>query len=233
MPARRSLRSPWSFNLRSRTPVKPTIPAQEILDRLADLRIVPVTSFDDADQADAVANALLRAGISCIEVTFRTAAAGEAIARASSLDGLLVGAGTILSVEQLHSAIRAGAHFGLSPGTNEAVVAAAQEAGLPFFPGVATPTEIERARVLGLDTVKVFPAAPLGGPAFLAAVAAVYPDVRFIPTGGVDVSNLGDYLSAPGVLAVGGSWIASNDLVRAGRYDEIQRLARQAKETLA
>ena len=209
------------------------IPTQEIIDRLGDIRIVPVTSFDDGNRADAVANALVRGGITCIEVTFRTAAAADALARASRVGGLLVGAGTILSVEQLHQAIRAGAHFGLSPGTNQAVVRAAQEAGLPFFPGVATPTEIERVRQLGVDTVKVFPAAALGGPAFLAAVAAVYANVRFIPTGGVDASNLRDYLAAPGVLAVGGSWIASEDLVRAGRYGDIERLAAQAKETLS
>jgi len=209
-----------------------TIPARDILRRLSDVRIVPVTSFDDGDQADAVANALLRGGITCIEVTFRTAAAAEALSRASRVDGLLVGAGTILSVEQLDSAIRAGAHFALSPGTNQAVVRAAQKAGLMFFPGVATPTEIERARELGVDTVKVFPAAALGGPAFLAAIAAVYPDVRFIPTGGVDASNLTDYLAAPGVLAVGGSWIAPRHLVRAGRYEEIERLAGEVKQVL-
>lgn len=209
------------------------VAAQQVLDRLSDVRIVPVTSFDDGDQAEAVAHALLRAGITCIEVTFRTAAAGEALARASQVDGLLVGAGTILSVEQLDGAIRAGAHFGLSPGTNRGVVRAAREAGLPFFPGVATPTEIECARGLGVDTVKVFPAAPLGGPAFLAAIAAVYPDLRFIPTGGIDASNLGDYLAAPGVLAVAGTWIAPQELVRAGRYHDIERLARRAKDSLS
>jgi 2-dehydro-3-deoxyphosphogluconate aldolase/(4S)-4-hydroxy-2-oxoglutarate aldolase len=208
-----------------------TAAAQEILSRLRDVRIVPVTSFDDGDQAEAVANALVRGGITCIEVTFRTAAAADAISKACRVEGLLVGAGTILSVEQLHTAIRAGAHFAVSPGTNAAVVRAAQEAGLPFFPGVATPSEIEHAREMGLDAVKVFPAGPLGGPSFLKAVAAVYPDVRFIPTGGVDGSNFRDYLAAPGVLAVGGSWIAPKELVRSGRYDEIERLAREAHET--
>jgi 2-dehydro-3-deoxyphosphogluconate aldolase/(4S)-4-hydroxy-2-oxoglutarate aldolase len=205
---------------------------QEILRLIGEIRVVPVTVFDDADQVDAVAGALLAGGIGCIEVTFRTAAAAEAIERAASVDGLLVGAGTILSVDQLQTAIRAGAHFGLSPCLNPDVVIAAQDAGLPFFPGVATPTEIDNARELALEAVKVFPAAQLGGPGFLKAVAAVYPDIGFIPTGGIDAANVEEYLAVPGVLAVGGSWIAPNDLLRAGRYDEIERLAREATEKL-
>jgi 2-dehydro-3-deoxyphosphogluconate aldolase/(4S)-4-hydroxy-2-oxoglutarate aldolase len=201
---------------------------RELIRLLGEIRVVPVSVFDDADQVEAVAGALLRGGVGCIEVTFRTPAAAEAIERAASVDGLLVGAGTILSVEQLHTAMRAGAHFGLSPCLNHAVVTAAQDAGLPFFPGVATPSEIDSARELALQAVKVFPAAQLGGPAFLKAVGAVYPDISFIPTGGIDGANVDEYLAVPGVVAVGGSWIVPKDLLRGRRYDEIERLARAA-----
>jgi 2-dehydro-3-deoxyphosphogluconate aldolase / (4S)-4-hydroxy-2-oxoglutarate aldolase len=210
-----------------------TTTSREIKDRLRDVRIVPVTAFDDGDQAQDAARALMRGGVACIEVTFRTAAAAEAIARAAQVDGMLVGAGTILSVAQLHSAVEAGARFGVAPCLNPDVVGAAQEIGLPFFPGVATPTEIDRARELGIDTVKIFPAASLGGPAFLKAVAAVFPDVGFIPTGGIDAASAPQYLAVASVVAVGGSWVAPSDTVRAGRYDEIAELARRAREALS
>lgn len=210
-----------------------TTTSREIQRQLTDARIVPVTAFDSGDQAEATARALMRGGVTCVEVTFRTAAAAESIARTAQVDGLLVGAGTILSVEQLHSAVRAGACFGVAPCLNPDVVEAAQELGLPFFPGVATPTEIDRARALGVDTVKIFPAASLGGPAFVKAVAAVYPDLRFIPTGGIDAASAPQYLALPSVVAVGGSWMAPSDAVRAGRYDEIEQAARRAREALS
>jgi 2-dehydro-3-deoxyphosphogluconate aldolase / (4S)-4-hydroxy-2-oxoglutarate aldolase len=207
-----------------------TVVPDTITDRLAEVRVVPVTSFETAHQAQATGAALLRGGITCIEVTFRTAAAAEAITQARELDGLLVGAGTLLSAEQVREAVDAGAQFGVAPGTNLSVIEAARDLGLPFFPGVATPSEIERARCLGAEIMKVFPAGPVGGPAFLKAVAAVYPDVRFIPTGGVDARTVADYLAVPSVLAVGGSWIAPANLIREGRYDEIERLARGARK---
>jgi 2-dehydro-3-deoxyphosphogluconate aldolase/(4S)-4-hydroxy-2-oxoglutarate aldolase len=200
----------------------------EIVERLGATRVIPVASLDDGDQAEATAQALVRAGLSCIEVTFRTAAAAEAIRRARGVEGLLVGAGTVLSPEQAHEAAEAGAHFALAPGFNEEVVRACQELGIPFFPGVATAGEIERARALGLRTLKVFPAATVGGPAFLRAVSAPYPDVRFIPTGGIAAEDLADYLAVPSVLAVGGSWLVKEGLLRDGRYDEVERLAREA-----
>jgi 2-dehydro-3-deoxyphosphogluconate aldolase/(4S)-4-hydroxy-2-oxoglutarate aldolase len=202
-----------------------------LLDRLARTRVVPVVAVDDGDQAEALARALLAGGIACIEVTFRTPAAAEAIRRAAAVEGMLVGAGTVLSVQQVAEAADAGAHFAVAPGTDEEVVAAAHERGLPFLPGVATATEIGRARRLGLRALKVFPASAAGGPEFLKAVTAVFPDVRFMPTGGVSPATLGDYLAVPSVLAVGGSWLAKPELLRAGRYDEIERLAREALET--
>jgi 2-dehydro-3-deoxyphosphogluconate aldolase / (4S)-4-hydroxy-2-oxoglutarate aldolase len=210
-----------------------TMALETIADRLAEARVVPVTSFETADQAHATGAALMRGGISCIEVTFRTAVAAEAITQARELDGLLVGAGTLLSAEQVRAAVDAGAQFGVAPGTNRSVIEAALELGLPFFPGVATPSEIEQARSLGAEVMKVFPAGPIGGPSFLKAVAAVYPEVRFIPTGGVDASTVADYLAVPSVLAVGGSWIAPSNLIRERRYDEIERLAHGARKRVS
>jgi 2-dehydro-3-deoxyphosphogluconate aldolase / (4S)-4-hydroxy-2-oxoglutarate aldolase len=190
--------------------------------------VVPVASLDDGDQAEATARALQRGGVDCIEVTFRTAAAAEAIRRARTVDGMLVGAGTVLSPEQAAEAAAAGADFAVAPGTNAAVVEACRRLGLPFFPGVATPSEIETARALGRTTLKLFPAAQVGGVGFLRAVSATYPDVRFLPTGGIGPDDAADYLALPSVLAVGGSWLVRPELLRAGRFDEVERLARDA-----
>lgn len=201
---------------------------EEIVDLLSATRVVPIASLDDAADAEPAAQALVRGGLACIEVTFRTAAAAEAIRRLRDVEGLLVGAGTLLSVQQVEQALDAGAQFAVAPGTNPEVVRACQAAGLPFFPGVATPSEIETARALGLHTLKVFPAAQLGGPGFLQAVSATYPDVRFIPTGGVNRANMAEYLAVPSVLAIGGSWLLKKDLLRDGRFDEVERLAREA-----
>lgn len=178
-----------------------------LLERLAAARVIPIATFDGAEQAEGTARALVAAGRECIEVTFRTAAAAEAIRRARAVGGLLVGAGTVLSPDQAREAAAAGADFALAPGLNEDVVRACEELGLPFFPGVATASEIERARGLGLRTLKVFPAATVGGPAFLRAVSDTYPDVRFIPTGGIGPESVAEYFAVPSVLAVGGSWL--------------------------
>jgi 2-dehydro-3-deoxyphosphogluconate aldolase/(4S)-4-hydroxy-2-oxoglutarate aldolase len=198
----------------------------EIVERLARARVVPVASLDHGDQAEQTARALQRGGIDCIEVTFRTAAAAEAIRSAREVPGVLVGAGTVLSPEQAAEAAQAGADFAVAPGTNPAVVAACAELGLPFFPGVATPSEIETARALGRTTLKLFPAAQAGGPAFIRAVSATYPDVRFLPTGGIGPDTAHEYLALPSVLAVGGSWLVRPELLRDGRFDEVERLAR-------
>jgi 2-dehydro-3-deoxyphosphogluconate aldolase / (4S)-4-hydroxy-2-oxoglutarate aldolase len=200
----------------------------EVVERLAALRIVPVLTAGSTDEAERACHALLQGGLSVVEITFRTDAAAEAIRRVSGIDGLLVGAGTVLSPEQLARALDAGARFAVAPGTNEAVVDAALSAGVPFVPGVATPSEIERARSLGCRELKVFPAAVVGGPAFLKAVAPVYPDVRFVPTGGVNPENLASYLELPSVLACGGTWICERKLLEERRFDEIERRAREA-----
>lgn len=206
---------------------------EEVIGRLARARVVPVARLDDGEQAEATARALQRGGLDCIEVTFRTAGAAEALRCARTVPGMLVGAGTVLSPAQAEAAAGAGADFAVAPGTNPAVVAACAELGLPFFPGVATPSEIETARALDRTTLKLFPAAQVGGVGFIRAVAATYPDVRFMPTGGIGRGTAGDFLALPSVLAVGGSWLVRPELLRAGRYDEVERLARDAIGALA
>jgi 2-dehydro-3-deoxyphosphogluconate aldolase / (4S)-4-hydroxy-2-oxoglutarate aldolase len=200
----------------------------EIVARLREARVLPVVTVDDVDQAVAAATALAAGGLGCVEIAFRTEAAAEALARVNAVDGVLAGAGTILSAEQAVAARDAGAAFAVAPGLNETVVAACAELDLPFFPGVATPSEIERARTLGLDVLKVFPAQQLGGPAFLRAVTPTYPDVGFLPTGGITQETLADYLAVPSVVACGGSWMVKPDLLRAGRFGDVERLARAA-----
>lgn len=205
----------------------------DVVDRLASSRVVPVLTAHDADEAERACEALLAGGLPVVEITFRTDAAAEAIRRVARNEGLLVGAGTILSPDQLAHAVDAGARFAVAPGTTEAVVEAARAAGVPFVPGIATPSEIERARTLGCDVLKVFPASILGGPSFVKAVSPVYRDVRFVPTGGVNPGNLASYLELPSVLACGGTWICDQALLREGRFDEIERLAREAAELAA
>lgn len=205
-------------------------PIEDVLGRS---RVLPVVTVDDAAVVGELCAALLDGGIACIEITFRTDAALAAIERAAKVDGMHVGAGTVLTVEQAHAAARAGASFAVAPGTDDEVVSACAEAGLPFFPGIATPSELGHARRLGCSTVKVFPASALGGPAFLRAVAATFPHARFIPTGGVDADSLAAYLAVPSVLACGGSWICEATLVRERRFDEITRRARAAVEAAA
>jgi 2-dehydro-3-deoxyphosphogluconate aldolase/(4S)-4-hydroxy-2-oxoglutarate aldolase len=205
----------------------------DVVEALRRARVVAVTTVDDAPQADATARALLAGGLTCVEIALRSPSALEAIERVSRLDGVLVGAGTVLSTGHAEAAKAAGARFAVAPGTSEAVVTACSELGLPFFPGVATPTEIERARTLGLRTLKVFPAAQLGGPAFVRAVSATYPDVRWLPTGGIGPENVRDYLEVESVLAVGGSWPVRPELLRGGRFADVERLAREAMELAA
>lgn len=196
-------------------------------------RVIPVLTAESADDAERACEALLSGGMTSVEITFRTDAAAEAIRRAVQLDGLVVGAGTVLTEEQLAAAIDAGATYAVAPSTNEAVVRAAQAAGIELVPGAATPTEIDRARALGCRVVKIFPASLLGGPAFVKAVSAVFPDVKFVPTGGVNPDNLGDYLALPSVLACGGTWICGPDLVRGRRFAEIEERARSASRLVA
>ena len=206
---------------------------QAVVAALARARVLPVVAIDDASVVADLCAALLSGGVSCIEITFRTSAAEEAIAAAADVDGMLVGAGTVLTTDQAHSAAAAGAVFAVAPGSDDDVADACRRLGLPLFPGIATPTELARAVRFGQSVVKVFPAAQLGGPAFLRAIAATFPQVRFIPTGGVDEESLGSYLRVPQVLACGGSWIADKALIANRRFDEVTRRARAAVEAAA
>jgi 2-dehydro-3-deoxyphosphogluconate aldolase/(4S)-4-hydroxy-2-oxoglutarate aldolase len=184
-------------------------------------RVLPVLTARSAGDAERACEAILAGGLTSVEIVFRTEAAVDAIRRAARIDGLLVGAGTVLSVEQLDAAVEAGAEFAVAPSTDPVVIEAAQRAGVQFVPGAATPTEIDRARSLGCDVVKIFPASLVGGPAFIKAVSPVFPDVKFVPTGGVNADNLGDYLALPSVLACGGTWITA-------QLDGIEERARAA-----
>jgi 2-dehydro-3-deoxyphosphogluconate aldolase / (4S)-4-hydroxy-2-oxoglutarate aldolase len=205
----------------------------DVLDRLAALRVVPVLTAEDADEAERTCEALLAGGLTAVEITFRTDAAADAIRRVAGTDELLVGAGTVQSPDQLERALDSGARFAVAPGTSAAVVDAAREKGVLFVPGVATPSEVERARTLGCRVLKVFPASLLGGPAFVKAVAPVYPDVRFVPTGGINPDNLASYLELPSVLACAGTWICDRTLLSEHRFDEVERRAREAVERAA
>src|SRR3954464_6621787 len=199
------------------------------LERIARLRILPVIVIDSADHAVPLARALADGGLAAVEVTFRTAAARDAIRRiVVECPDVLVGAGTVLSPEQVDAARDAGATFLVAPGLNPNVVRCAQDAGLPIYPGIATPSEIEQAMELGLDVVKFFPAEPMGGITFLKAIAAPYLSMRFMPTGGITAENIAPYLAFDRVVACGGSWMAPADRIRAGDFAWIRSEADKA-----
>ena len=194
-----------------------------LLEQLKELRLVPVIVIDDAAQAASLATALVNGGLPCAEVTFRTAAAAEALRRmTASHPQMLVGAGTVLTPDQARVAREAGARFIVAPGFSPAVVDYCLENDIAVFPGVCTPTEIEMALGRGLSTVKFFPAEPIGGLNYLKAVAAPYGDVDFIPTGGINAKNVHEYLSFKKVIACGGSWMAPADVISAGDFARIE-----------
>ncbi|HEY2888276.1 MAG TPA: bifunctional 4-hydroxy-2-oxoglutarate aldolase/2-dehydro-3-deoxy-phosphogluconate aldolase [Candidatus Limnocylindrales bacterium] len=209
----------------------PDLPSQTRidLDRIASCGVVPVIRIERPDDAPDLARALAGAGLTCLEITFRTGAAAEAIAavRATQPD-VLVGAGTVLSMAQLDQASEAGASFIVSPGFQPDVVQACIERGTPVLPGVLTPSEILAALDLGLTQLKLFPAASAGGPAYLRTLAGPFPDVRFMPTGGIGADDLEAYLRVPAVFAVGGSWMVQPGLLAAREWDEVARLAAEA-----
>lgn len=204
---------------------------RQVVDRLASARVLPVLTVTDVQAVEPTCLALVAGGVTCVEITYRTAYADEALVVASQIPGLMVGAGTVLDAAQVVAAAQAGARFAVAPGLSQPVVAAARKIGLPFFPGVATPSEIEHARRLGCRVLKVFPASSLGGEAFIRAVSAPYRDLRFIPTGGISDSTIRQYLDLPSVLACGASWLCAPDLIAAGRFDEITRRAEAAMGT--
>jgi 2-dehydro-3-deoxyphosphogluconate aldolase / (4S)-4-hydroxy-2-oxoglutarate aldolase len=201
----------------------------DTLTSLEQHRLVPVVVVDGADQGSRLAEALVAGGLPVAEITLRTAGGLEAI-RAVARDhpDVVVGAGTVTNAAQVDAVVDAGARYVVSPGLSRSVVERAQHHGITVLPGVATPTEIMAALDLGVDTVKLFPASVVGGPAALKAFAAPFGDLRFVPTGGVSATNLADYLALKPVLAVGGSWMVAKNLVDAGDWAEITRLTAEA-----
>jgi 2-dehydro-3-deoxyphosphogluconate aldolase/(4S)-4-hydroxy-2-oxoglutarate aldolase len=207
--------------------------ASAVLDRLSTLRVLPVIVIDDPAAAVPLGRALGDGGLPCAEVTLRTPGAMESLRRmAGELPEMLVGAGTVLSPAQAAEAQAAGARFIVAPGFNPRVVEYCQSVDLPVFPGVCTPTEVEMALGAGLSVLKFFPAEPVGGLAFLKAIAAPYTGVSFMPTGGIDPSNLASYLAFPRVVACGGSWMAPSDWIAAREFDRV-REATQAAMAIA
>ena len=196
---------------------------------LARAGVLPVVTVASAEQAVPMAQALLAGGLACIEITFRSDAAADAIrAIRAGVPEMLLGAGTVLTTDQADAAIDAGASFLVSPGFGPDVVDHARARGVAMLPGIATPTELQAALARDLRIVKVFPAAVLGGPAFLQALQAPYPMMRFVPTGGVTPASLPEYLALDCVAAVGGTWLARPDTIASGAWDEVERLAREA-----
>ena len=200
-----------------------------VYEKIAELKIVPVVAINDAKDAVALADALIAGGLPVAEITFRTAA-GEAAIKAISeaRPEMLVGAGTVTSVDQAKRAIAAGAKFIVTPGFSDEVTAYAAAQGMPIFPGVCTPTEIMMTLRYNLPVVKFFPAGNYGGLATIKALNGPFPALKFMPTGGVSASNLQEYLSYKNIIACGGSWMVKSDLISAGRFDEIQRLTAEA-----
>lgn len=197
---------------------------------LSRIGVVPVITIDRSQDAVPLARALLNGGIGCAEITFRTASAEEAIQRISGeCHEMLVGAGTVLTVQQAEQAIRAGAQYIVAPGFDAAVVDWCQEQGVPVLPGAATPTEINMALARGVKLLKFFPSEEIGGVRMLKALYAPYQEVQFIPTGGIKAHNLAEYLVLPNVVACGGSWMATGSMISEGKFDEITRLSREAR----
>lgn len=201
------------------------------LDTLLQRPVIPVIVIDDADAAEPLAEALLAGGIDVIEVTCRTAAAPEALTRIrTSFPEMLLGAGTVVTPEQVRMCLDAGVDFGLAPGLNPDTVALFRDHSTLFVPGVLTPSEIERGLALGCQLLKFFPAAAAGGPGMLKNLAAPYAPlgVRFCPTGGISLENMNDYLALPVVATIGGSWLASREQIAEKQWDAITRQAREA-----
>ncbi|HEY6796372.1 MAG TPA: bifunctional 4-hydroxy-2-oxoglutarate aldolase/2-dehydro-3-deoxy-phosphogluconate aldolase [Kineosporiaceae bacterium] len=200
----------------------------DTLDRLAAHRLVPVVVLDDAADAVPLADALVAGGLPVAEVTFRTGAAAEAISAIAGRGDVLVGAGTVLTPAQVDAAVAAGARFVVSPGTSRAVIERCAEHGVLALPGAVTATEVQAALEVGVRAVKFFPAGTSGGAPAIAALAAPFAGVRFVPTGGVGPATLADYLALPCVAAVGGSWMVPRDRIRGGDFAAVRALTAQA-----
>ncbi|WP_413249492.1 bifunctional 4-hydroxy-2-oxoglutarate aldolase/2-dehydro-3-deoxy-phosphogluconate aldolase [Sinomonas flava] len=200
----------------------------ETLSALRAARLVPVVVLDDARDAAPLAAALVAGGLPVAEVTFRTPAAADSIRAMADRGDMVVGAGTVLTSQQVDRAVEAGASYVVSPGLSRAVVERCHDHGVLALPGAVTATEIQAALELGLTAVKFFPAGTSGGAPAIAALAAPFGDLSFVPTGGIGPKNLHDYLAIPAVAAVGGSWMVPRDRVHAGDFAQITRLTSEA-----
>ena len=206
----------------------------ELIEKIRATGVVPVVKLDDAKDAVPLATALKNGGLCCAEITFRTDAAEESIRRiAAEYPDFFIAAGTVLTPAQADAAMAAGASFVVSPGLNPNVVKHCLDKDYPIIPGVCTPTEVEAAMALGLSYLKFFPAEAAGGVKMIKAMAAPYTNIRFMPTGGISTKNLADYLGCKAVFACGGSWMVPADLINEGKFDDIEKLTREAVELLA
>lgn len=204
-----------------------------MIELIKSLRIVPVVAISDASKAEDLANALVAAGLPIAEITLRTPASLEALKIAANNKDLHVGVGSLRNGEDLKKAIDAGATFAVSAGFSPSVAAEANKQGIPYFPGVSTPTEMLQAINEGITTLKFFPAETLGGVNALKAMSAPFPGITFMPTGGITAANARQYLELPSVVAVGGSWMVVQKLIDAGDFDEIISLTKEAVKVCA
>lgn len=199
-----------------------------------DYAVVPVVVLDDADDAAPLAEALIKGGLPCAEVTFRTEAAEESIRIMSEkYPEMLVGAGTVLTTEQVDRAVAAGAKFIVSPGFDPEIVDYCMEKNIPVFPGCVSPSEVAQAVKRGLKVVKLFPAEQAGGLAMLKAMAAPYTMLKFMPTGGINTKNLKEYLGFSKILCCGGSWMVKGDMIKNKEFDKITEMTKEAVELAA
>lgn len=205
---------------------------ENMIEEFQKLGVVPVVVLEDEKDAIPLAEALVKGGLPCAEVTFRTEAAAESIRLMSEkYPEMLVGAGTVLTTEQVDLAVEAGARFMVSPGFDPEIVDYCLGKNIPVFPGCVTPSEVAQAVKRGLKVVKFFPAEQAGGIAMIKAMAAPYHNIRFMPTGGINPGNLKDYLSCDKILCCGGNWMVKGELIRKGEFEKIQDLVKEAKES--
>jgi len=203
------------------------------IERLGELRVVPVVVLDRAEFANPLGDALVGGGLACAEITLRTDASLEVIAVLSRRDDILIGAGTVLTTRDVDDAVDAGAQFLVSPGIDLEVVERAEFANVPIIPGVATASEVQLALRAGLTCVKFFPAVPSGGLAVINALHGPFPTLRFMPTGGITLETLDSYLSHPAVYAVGGSWMVPKSSLDAGDFSTVEQLTRETVAQIA
>ena len=201
----------------------------EVIQQFEKIGIIPVVVIEDAKDAEPLGRALVEGGLPCAEVTFRTEAAEEAIKiMCEKFPDMLVGAGTVLTIEQVDRAVAAGAKFIVSPGINPKVVEYCVNKNIPITPGTCTPSNIETAIEYDLDVVKFFPAEASGGLRYIKAIAAPYTGMRFMPTGGINENNIREYLAYDRVIACGGSWMVKSELIKSGNFNKIMELTKEA-----